>query len=129
MLFPISHHKIALASRNCMRCCSTRVSRFAWANCSLVRSTFCYFKMASNSKSLRSILLSTLLSAPLLVTSTVTFAQASSADAAAQQALAQVGNQGKVLSVREKSDQQGKTYFEVQVINNGSVRIVKIPRQ
>lgn len=55
-------------------------------------------------------------------------AQANSADAAAQQALARSGGNGKVLSVREKTNAQGQTYYEVQIISNGNVRVFNIPR-
>lgn len=56
------------------------------------------------------------------------YAQANSPDAAAQQALSRLSGDGKVLSVREKTNNQGKRYYEVQVISNGNVRIFNIPR-
>jgi len=66
---------------------------------------------------------------PLLSLSSSALAQAASADAAAQQAMAQTGNNGKVLSVREKKDSQGNAYFEVKVITDGNVRVVKIAKR
>lgn len=48
---------------------------------------------------------------------------------AIEQAMAQNGQAGKVIAVREKNSDDGATYFEVKILTNGKVRIFKINKQ
>lgn len=53
---------------------------------------------------------------------------ASSAKQAARQALAQNGGSGEVLGVSTETDRSGNRVYAVKIINNGRVRVIRIPQ-